>query len=60
MENGEWEPFNGNALVFDNGVLCNGQHRLMAMVKANYTLTMVIIVGASTDAFRVMDIGKGR
>lgn len=60
MNNGNWkqciEP-----IAFDvEGNLCNGQHRLLALIKANKTHKFVIINNLQKTDFTTMDIGCKR
>lgn len=53
--------YTGEAIKFDvAGRLLDGQHRLMAIVKANVTVKMLVIVGLDEDAQSYMDAGARR
>ena len=50
-----------DAIAFDvNGVLINGQHRLMAVVESNMTLPFVVAFNFPEDSKESFDIGKKR
>ena len=58
--NGKW-VLNGEPIVIDrDGVLRNGQHRMMAVVKAGKAIPTVIVEGVDPAAFRSMDTGHLR
>lgn len=59
MKRGEWQS-NGEAICFnESGVLANGQHRLMAVVKSGCTVEMVVIFGVKDDV-TLYDRGRNR
>lgn len=56
----EWRD-NGDTIVFDvSGKLVDGQHRLHALIAAGVSLDMLIVEGATVDAFMTKDIGRRR
>ena len=60
MKQGLWQ-FTGEAIKFDTkGDLVDGQHRLLAVVRANTPVEMLVIVGVSPAAQQVMDSGAKR
>jgi len=60
MARGEWQ-FNGDTIRFDiNGTLLDGQHRLMALVRARVTLPFVLAVGLPPQSQDTMDQGASR
>lgn len=60
MENGEWKV-NGKNIVFSNeGVLLDGQHRLLACVRANTSFKTYVVRGAEDDCFGTIDQGITR
>ena len=60
MESGQWE-FNGEAIKFnEKGDLIDGQHRLTALISADFTTKMLVIRGLSTSVFPTLDGGKRR
>lgn len=59
MKNGAWE-LNGEAICFSkSGVLKDGQHRLMAIVKADVPVNITVCRGVA-DSTSVYDIGRAR
>lgn len=53
--------YNGQSIVVgDNGVLLDGQHRLMACVESCTPIDSEIIFNVSNRAFSTMDCGKAR
>ena len=49
MEKGRWQ-LNGESIVIDaDGNLKDGQHRLMAVVKSQCTVPMIVVSGVDTD-----------
>jgi hypothetical protein len=60
MKANEWE-FNGDNIRFsEDGILMDGQHKLMAVVDSNTVQVFNIQTGLKPDVFDVIDIGKGR
>lgn len=60
MKRGEWE-LNGETIKFaKDGTLLDGQHRLMAVVKANIPAPFVVVRGLDKEVFKTMDVGKKR
>jgi len=60
MKNGEW-LFNAQPIVFDvNGVLLDGQHRLMACVMADIAIKSLVVWGAQPESQSTMDLGTPR
>lgn len=60
MAAGNW-LLTGEAIKFaPDGRLLDGQHRLLAIIKAGVTITMLVIRNVSEDAQSVMDTGKKR
>ena len=56
MEEGTWY-FNGDTIRFDNdGVLIDGQHRLMAIVKSGCTIPCLFVVGLEPNVIKCIDI----
>lgn len=51
----------GEPVIFSlSGNLLNGQHRLMACVKAGVPFWTVVVFGVEDDAFKYMDVGIAR
>lgn len=60
MLDGEWK-LNGEAICFsDGGILLNGQHRLLAVIKANTSIESVVVRGCDSDSFITYDSGRTR
>jgi hypothetical protein len=60
MKNGVWQ-FNGDTVRFNSeGVLSDGQNRLMAIIKSNTVQICLVISGIDVNAFETIDIGFGR
>lgn len=52
---------NGEPIIFDSdGVLRNGQNRLMAVVKANKSIWSYVVFGVDPKSFQTMDTGCAR
>lgn len=61
MAHGLWRPSNGETIkVGADGVLGDGQHRLMAMVETGLTYEMYIMFGASAADLDTIDQGATR
>lgn len=57
---GKW-VLNGEPIIFDkNQILRNGQHRMMAVVKAGVPIPTVVVEGIDPSAFKSMDNGHLR
>jgi hypothetical protein len=60
MKNGEWEQ-NGETIKFDTeGNLLDGQHRLLACIKAGVPFTTIVVTGISNAAKMTIDVGTPR
>lgn len=60
MARGAW-VFSGDAIRFDTtGTMVDGQHRCLAIVKANVTLPMVVIRNLTEKSWDTIDIGASR
>jgi hypothetical protein len=60
MSEGRW-PVTGATIVFSkSGFLLDGQHRLMACVRAGVPLKTYIVFGIDDGAFSLIDIGRKR
>lgn len=58
---GEHWRYTGEAIKFDiKGNLIDGQHRLMAVVKSNTTVKMLVVTGLDEDSQAFMDAGARR
>lgn len=60
MLSGSWVE-NGESIKFDvNGKLIDGQHRLMACIKANVSFKSYVVTGLPIEAFVTIDSGSKR
>lgn len=60
MLRGEWK-LNGEAICFAaGGALINGQHRLLAIIKANIPIQMLVVYGVEDNSFFTYDQGRNR
>jgi len=60
IKNGRWK-LNGESIKFDHkGNLCDGQHRLAAVVEADTAVKMSVTRDLPADTIRTLDIGKKR
>lgn len=60
MQSGNW-ALNGQTItIADNGTLVDGQHRLMACVRAGVPFQTVVVYGADESAFETVDSGRRR
>lgn len=59
MEDGHW-MLNGESIIFANGKLIDGQHRLNAVIKSKTPLTVIMVEIGNEFAFRTLDQGKKR
>lgn len=59
MRNGQW-MLTGEPIIFSEGQLINGQHRLMACVEAQTPFVSVIVRDVAEDAFTFIDSGLPR
>jgi hypothetical protein len=60
MRDGLW-VFDGSPIRFnDDGELVDGQHRLWALIEAEYSAEFLVIRGLSNQAMPTMDTGKSR
>jgi hypothetical protein len=60
MLNGLWKE-NGEPIIIDsNGVVKDGQHRLLAVVKTDYSYNVPLITNVSPDVMDTIDTGTNR
>lgn len=60
LKNGEWS-LNGASVIFsDDGVLLDGQHRLMACVKTGIAFDTIVVRGIGKQQQMTMDVGTKR
>jgi hypothetical protein len=60
MIKGEWKLTGESIKVSNKKRLLDGQHRLLAIMKANVSVKMLIIFGLEDDIFNVLDTGSNR
>jgi len=61
MLNGHWLEDTAELITISKlGVLLNGQHRLLAIIKSNTSHKMHIATGAPDEVFKVIDTGSSR
>jgi len=61
MRAGLWKEETGESIkIATDGAILDGQHRLMAIVKADISLNLLIISGLEKDVFTVLDSGALR
>lgn len=59
IRNNQWK-FTGDPIVFSNGNLIQGQHRLAACIHADVPFTTAVVFDADPSCYEVMDSGIGR
>ena len=60
MKNGSWKE-NGEPIIIDkNGIIKDGQHRLMAVIEANYSYHCPIISDVDPNVMDTIDTGTNR
>mgnify|MGYP003650956171 CR=1 FL=1 len=60
MLSGQWKE-NGEPIIIDtDGVIKDGQHRLMAVVDSNYSYRVPVIYGVKPDVMDTIDTGSNR
>jgi len=60
MREGRWK-INGDAIrVTDEGIIIDGQHRLLAVLRTGITIQSWVIYGLSKAVFNTIDVGKRR
>lgn len=60
IKRGEWE-FNGEAIkIAKDGSVLDGQHRIMAVIEADQSITVLVIEGLEPDTQDTMDTGRAR
>jgi len=60
IERGEWKVTHQGIAFDTNGNLIDGQHRLLAIIKANKAVDMMVTTGLDPDTFKVLDSGRTR
>lgn len=60
MRNGQW-VFDGSPIRFNlDDELVDGQHRMWALIEADYSAEFLVVRGVVPEAFATMDTGKPR
>lgn len=60
MNSGLWRE-NGESIIIDkNGIVRDGQHRLIAVIEEGYSYYAVIVTGVNPECFETIDTGKPR
>lgn len=60
MAAGEWQVTHQGIAFDENGNLCDGQHRLAAIVKSGIAVEMMVTQGVARGKFTAFDTGVGR
>lgn len=60
MQEGRFERVTDAIGFSENGLLINGQHRLLACIEANRSFEAIVVSGLTERAFQVIDRGIGR
>lgn len=60
MKNGKWRTSHEGLAFGADGTLYDGQHRLLAIVKANISVMMHVMRGLSPETRQVIDTGRVR
>lgn len=60
MAAGDWKSTHQGIAFDENGGLCDGQHRMAAVIRAGVTVRFWVTRGVSRSSFGVLDIGRTR
>lgn len=60
MRTGKWRTTHQGVAVFEDGILADGQHRLLAIVEANIPVRMLLVTGLQPDAVEGIDQHRSR
>lgn len=60
MSTGAWREHHQGIAFDESGVLCDGQHRLLAVIESKCSVWMLVTRGVQSAAMEGIDIGKGR
>jgi hypothetical protein len=61
IKNGEWDPNNGETIGLSKDyVITNGQHRLLAIIRAGVTVEIHVMLNVSVKAIESIDTGSSR
>lgn len=59
ISNNRWKDFNGETIKFDNkGKLLDGQHRLLAVIRAKKSIRTYVALGLKEDDIYFIDMGR--
>jgi hypothetical protein len=59
MSEGRWQ-MNGVPVIFNGERMLDGQHRMLAVIRADRAVPMLVVRGVNTSAFHTIDVGKTR
>lgn len=60
MGSGNWKLSHQGIAISETGIILDGQHRLMAVIKSNTSVPMMKVTGLPDDTMTVIDVGKKR
>lgn len=60
MFDGDWMDFISMIVIDSSGNVIDGQHRLLSQIESGETVGYVVLRGAPTDAYKVIDSGIKR
>lgn len=60
MTNGKWHLTHQGIAISKTDVIIDGQHRLLAVVRANMPIDFTITYGVDDDTFKYVDVGYSR
>ena len=60
MKTGSWKMNGETIVVSSDGVLVDGQHRLLACVKSSVSFPTILVEGVNIDVVTTIDTGKSR
>lgn len=60
MTQGKWHLTHQGIAISENDVIIDGQHRLMAVVKADIPIKFNVTTGADDESFKFVDVGYTR
>lgn len=61
MINGKWKEDTGDSIkISKTGILIDGQHRLLSIIKANISINIHVATNVDDDVFDVLDTGTVR
>lgn len=60
IKSGRWNPNGSTIVIGSDGVIKDGQHRLLAVVKAGIPIVSAVAYGLSNEVWKTIDTGKTR